>query len=502
MLRVKEGQDAIPNWQEFEMKNMEHDQVGHSTKARRRPYMVVVLVLVTILVCVFGFLNLRSALIESKEQLAASFAQRILSALMLNDEQQVASLMKSLEGVPGVQVAELVANNGQTLASYSRSGLPVDYAQQAQFELATHLDDNKLHIMVPVSFDTQIIANLYLSIDLWASCAPYFVWLGGALFVFAALYLLVKQRHVKIRIEKITQPPSSGGGGTTFNVDSAMRQALTEADITLKYLPIMRLADKGLFGVEVLVSWLHPSGQRLNISPADFIALAEQSGMFLPFGSWVMTTACQQAAIWHRQHGPLVLSLNLSASQLQNPAVVDQIHEACAAAQFPHQFIEFEVNESLLLRQPELMKQAVQNFVDKGMSLTLDRFGSTHQSVALLQSLPIRKIKLDHKMLDIASEDAELSSTLHMMTAFAMAMNVNVMVDGVNSAAQRQSLHAMGCVLGQGAYCGVAMSADEFSEFLACRSLIGPVPMPFVQERASEPLGRGADFVPQSPITA
>jgi hypothetical protein len=242
------------------MKHTEHDQVAQRAKARYRPQIAITLALAAILVCVFGFLNLRSALIESKEQLAASFAQRILSALMLNDEQQVASLMKSLEGVPGVQVAELVANNGQTLASYSRSGQPVDYAQQSQFELATHLDDNRLHIMVPVSFDTQIIANLYLSIDLWASCAPYLVWLGAALFVFAALYVLVKQRNIKIRIEKITDPSSPGGGGTTFNVDNAMRQALEDADITLKYLPIMRLADKGLFGVEVLVSWLHPSG--------------------------------------------------------------------------------------------------------------------------------------------------------------------------------------------------------------------------------------------------
>jgi len=482
------------------MKHTEHDQVAQRTKARSRPQIAIALALAAILVCVFGFFNLRSALIESKEQLAASFAQRILSALMLNDEQQVASLMKSLEGIPGVQVAELVANNGQTLASYSRSGQPVDYAQQAQFELATHLDDNKLHIMVPVSFDTQIIANLYLSIDLWASCAPYLVWLGSALFVFAALYVLVKQRNIKIRIEKITDPSSSGGGGATFNVDNAMRQALEEADITLKYLPIMRLADKGLFGVEVLVSWLHPSGQRLNISPADFIALAEQSGMFLPFGSWVMTTACQQASVWHHQHGPLALSLNLSASQLQNAALVEQIHDTCKATQFPHQFIEFEVNESLLLRQPELMKQAVQNFVDKGMSLTLDRFGSTHQSVALLQSLPIRKIKLDHKMLDVVSEDAELSSTLHMMTAFAISMNVNVMVDGVNSAEQRQSLHAMGCVLGQGTDCGGAMSADDFSAFLAHRSLIGPVPMPYVPEQAQPQLE--AHFLPTSTITA
>jgi EAL domain-containing protein (putative c-di-GMP-specific phosphodiesterase class I) len=485
------------------MKNMENDQIAHGAKARPRSRMALVFSIVLILVCILGFFNLRSALIESKEQLAASFAQHILTALMRNDEQQVAQLMKSLEGVPGVQMAELVANNGQTLASYSRTGQPVDYAQQAQFELATHLDDNKLHIMVPVSFDTQIIANLYLSIDLWASCAPYFVWLGSALFAFAALYLLIKQRHVKIRIEKITQPPSSGGGGgagATFDVDNAMRQALDEADIMLKYLPIMRLADNGLFGVEVLVSWLHPSGQRLNISPADFIALAEQSGMFLPFGSWVMTTACQQAAVWHHQYGPLALSLNLSASQLQSATLVDQIHAACVAAQFPHQFIEFEVNESLLLRQPELMKQAVENFVDKGMSLTLDRFGSTHQSVALLQSLPIRKIKLDHKILDVASEDLELSSTLQMMTAFAIAMNVNVMVDGVNSAEQRQSLHVMGCVLGQGTYCGAAMSANEFADFLACRSRIGPVPMPFVSEEISEsPVSR---FVPKSPITA
>lgn len=460
------------------MKNTEHDTLAQGAKARVGPKFAVVVVLFAILVCGFGFLQLRNALIESKEQLAVSFAQNILQALMRNDTQQVNALMKSLEGVVGVQLAELVASDGQTLASYSRTGQPVDVAQQAQFELATHLDDSRLHIMVPVSFDTQIIANLYLSIDLWASCAPYFAGFGAVLLVFATLYALVRQRNIKIRIEKNGRPPSPGDGGETFNVDKAMREALKDADITLKYLPIMRLADEGLFGVEVLVSWLHPSGQRLNISPADFIALAEKSGMFLPFGSWVMTTACHQAAVWQHQHGPLALSLNLSASQLQNWSLIGQIREVCVTAQFPHQFIEFEVNEALLLRQPELMKQAVQNWVDQGMSLTLDRFGSTHQSVALLQSLPIRKIKLDPKLLDFACENSESSGTLQMVTAFATAMNVNVTADGIESAAQRQSLFNMGCVLGQGTYCGKAMSAEEFSEFLVWRSLAGPVPMP------------------------
>ncbi|PIT76518.1 EAL domain-containing protein [Limnohabitans sp. B9-3] len=484
------------------MKHMEQDTLVKRKKARFRPQLAVALVVGAILVSGFGFVYLRNALIESKEQLAASFAQRVLGALMANDAQQVAVLMKSLEDVPGVQVAELVAHNGQTLASYSRAGQPVDYAQQAQFELATHLDDNQLHIMVPVSFDTQIIANLYLSVDLWASCTPYFAGFGAAFLVFAALYVWVKQRRIKIRIEKNNPPPSSGGGGGTFNVDNAMREALKDADITLKYVPIMRLADEGLFGVEVLVSWLHPSGQRLNISPADFIALAEKSGLFLPFGAWVMTTACHQAAIWHKQHGPLALSLNLSASQLQNPSLVGQIHAACAAAQFPHQFMELEVNESLLLRQSVLMKQAVQNLVDQGMSLTLDRFGSTHQSVALLQSFPIRKIKLDHKLLDFVVENNESSSTLQMMTAFAIATNVTVMVDGLNSAAQRQSLFDMGCVLGQGRYCGTAMSADALSAVLVARSLIGPAPMPSEDASLSGLCEQDAHWFQPPPIGA
>jgi EAL domain-containing protein (putative c-di-GMP-specific phosphodiesterase class I) len=484
------------------MKNTEHEPSAQRSKARFGRRFAIAWMVIAIVVCSFGFVHLQKALIESKEQMAASFAQRILHALMLNDAQQVTTLMKSLEGVAGVQVAELVARNGQTLASYSRDGQPVDIAQQAQFELATHLDDGRLQVMVPVSFDTQIIANLYLSIDLWASCAPYFAGFGGALLGFAALCVWVRQRNIKIRIEKNIHPPLSGGEGESFNIDNAMRQALEDADITLKYLPIVRLADEGLFGVEVIVSWLHPSGQRLNISPADFITLAERSGMFLPFGSWVMTTACHQAAVWHHQHGPLALSLNLSASQLQNSSLIGQIHAACASAQFPHQFIEFEVNEALLLRQPELMKQAVQNWVDQGMSLTLDRFGSTHQSVALLQSLPIRKIKLDHKLLDCVSENAEANSTLQMMAAFAIAMNVSVMVDGVQSAAQRQSLFEMGCVLGQGTYCGKAMSADEFSEFLVCRAPSGAVVMPSAETQVSAPVGCDAHWVQPSALNA
>jgi EAL domain-containing protein (putative c-di-GMP-specific phosphodiesterase class I) len=198
----------------------------------------------------------------------------------------------------------------------------------------------------------------------------------------------------------------------------------------------------------------------------------------------------------------LALSLNLSASQLQNPSLVGQIHAACAAAQFPHQFIELEVNESLLLRQPALMKLAVQNLVDQGMSLTLDRFGSTHQSVALLQSFPIRKIKLDHKLLDFVAESNQSSGTLQMMTAFAIATNVTVMVDGLNSASQRQSLFDMGCVLGQGSYCGSAMSADALSEVLVARSLTGPVPMPSEAGSLSGACEPGTPWFQPPPLSA
>lgn len=415
--------------------------------------------------CYAGFKAIERSIIEDNEALVHSMAQTILPALLAGDGQQVDHVLKTLANNPGVETAELVSSAGIPLASYVRDAEALD-PSQIQFALASadeSLGAHGLHVMAPLTFDTQILANLYIAVNLWPAYFRWIQWLGAFLLVSSVLYVGVKRARLSIRFEKIFNSPDSDDG--SFNIDHALEDALEQSDISIEYQPIHRMSDKGMFGAEVVVCWKHPSGQTLHISPADFIALAERSGLFLPFGNWVLETACKQFAVWQRQHGPLVLSLNISPSQLKDEAFLQKVLDVSASSQYPHQLIEFEINESDLLRLPDAIAD-VQAFVQQGMSLTLDGFGLSSRSAELMESLPIHKIKFAGQLIKNVVHDAEMLSHVEMFAKRALAHEVQIMVDGLHDQAQTDVMQRLGCVFGQGPYMGHALSVKQFEALL------------------------------------
>ena len=240
--------------------------------------------------CYLSFKAIEQSIIEENEALVHSVAQSLMPALLAGDTQQVDDLLKTLEKNPSIQTAELISGSGIPLASYVRDGA-MQETDQMQFALASSedtLSKRQLHVMAPLTFDTQILANLHIAINLWPAYLRIIQWLGVLLIVPSALFVLVKKQRIKIRLEKVFN--DSGAGPDSFNVEQALKEALHESDISIEYQPVKRLADRGIFGAEVVICWKHPSGQTIHVSPADFIALAERSGLFLPFGNWVMET--------------------------------------------------------------------------------------------------------------------------------------------------------------------------------------------------------------------
>ena len=425
-----------------------------------------VVALLSFAACYAGFKAFERSIIEDNEALVHSMAQSILPALLADDAQQVDLVLKRLASNPGIQTAELVSSAGVPLASYVRDAEALD-PLQTQFALASaaeSLGTHGLHVMAPLTFDTQILANLHIAVNLWPAYLRLIQWLGALLILSSVLYVVVKRVHLKIRFEKISNSAGSDADGP-FNIDHALDDALVESDISIEYQPINRMSDNGMFGAEVVVCWKHPSGQTLHISPADFIALAEKSGLFLPFGNWVLETACKQFAVWQRQHGPLILSINIASSQLQDVDFLQKVLDVSTSSQYPHQLIEFEINESDLLRLPTAMAD-VQAFVQQGMSLTLDGFGMSARSAELMESLPLHKIKFAGQLIKNVADDADMLSHVELLANRALAHGVQIMADGLHDQAQTKVMQKLGCVFGQGPFMGHALSVKQFEALL------------------------------------
>ena len=415
--------------------------------------------------CYLSFKAIEQSIIEENEALVHSVAQSLMPALLAGDTQQVDDLLKTLEKNPSIQTAELISGSGIPLASYVRDGA-MQETEQMQFALASSedtLSKRQLHVMAPLTFDTQILANLHIAINLWPAYLRIIQWLGVLLIVPSALFVLVKKQRIKIRLEKVFN--DSGAGPDSFNVEQALKEALHESDISIEYQPVKRLADRGIFGAEVVICWKHPSGQTIHVSPADFIALAERSGLFLPFGNWVMETACKQMANWQRQHGPLVLSINISPSQLKDANFYQTLRQICASTQYPHQLIEFEMNEAVLLRQTNALAD-IEAFTQQGMSLTVDGFGLSTRSHELLQGSSIHKIKFAPQLIKNVVQDAEMCAHVRSFAHLALAHDLQMMADGLHSDAQTEVMQKLGCVLGQGPHLSQTLSSKQFEELL------------------------------------
>jgi EAL domain-containing protein (putative c-di-GMP-specific phosphodiesterase class I) len=422
-----------------------------------------------VVTAILAFQLVRHFLIEENEALVHTVAQSMLPALLVNDSHQIEAMMRALESYPGVQTAELVNAQGAALASYAR-GVDQSDAIAPVFALATALDDpNQLHVISPITFDSLVVANLHISVNLWPIYLRIMTWLGLLLIVPSVAYVVVRQLRIKVRFETISSHggPGSGSDDRTFDLHGTTSKAMADADISLEYQPIRRLSDGGLFGMEVVACWRHPSGQTLHFSPANFVSLAEKANICLPFDIWLLRTAFEKAAVWQRQHGPLVLTLDVSEAQFNDPLFPQTVRDLCDSAQYPNQLLELEVRESILSRQPMVVTAAMRAFAAKGLNLTVDGFGLMQSSLQLLQDFPIHKIKLDGKLIKNLLNDTHVSLLIQDTVSYALARDVQVTTEGIESSQQCTEVEKMGCLLGQGAYLSQPLAVNDFEILLS-----------------------------------
>ena len=250
-------------------------------------------------------------------------------------------------------------------------------------------------------------------------------------------------------------------------LETDLRQALAQQEFVLHYQPQIEAATGHICGVEALIRW-HRPGIGL-VFPLAFITAAEQCGLIIPIGQWVLRTACAQAALWHRAGWPLRMAVNLSPMQFSDPQLHSCVLESLAQAGLPADYLELEVTESTLMSDTEATIDMLNTLRDTAVHIALDDFGTGYSSLSCLKRMPLNLLKIDQAFVNGLPDDLEDMAIARAILAMAKSLHLRVTAEGVETPQQAQALAAMGCDLLQGYHFGRPMPAKDMTALLASR---------------------------------
>jgi len=255
-----------------------------------------------------------------------------------------------------------------------------------------------------------------------------------------------------------------------LQIETELREALKRDEFDLFYQPKVRLSDKRFTGVECLIRWRHPT--RGLLGPDEFIAIAEETGVIVEIGSWVIEQACVAARLLRAEHNSTFqVALNISPRQFRDPNLITTIRRCLREASLPPEAIEIEITETMLMQDIEAATQTVQRLHDIGTSLAIDDFGTGYSSLNYLKRFPIDTVKVDRSFVtDIPQSDDDMAITSAVI-AMAHRLKMSVVAEGVETEAQRDFLIQHNCEYAQGYLFGKPMPLKEFRSLLASENV-------------------------------
>jgi diguanylate cyclase (GGDEF)-like protein/PAS domain S-box-containing protein len=248
-----------------------------------------------------------------------------------------------------------------------------------------------------------------------------------------------------------------------------LQRALVNDEFELHYQPMMRLTDATAIGVEALVRWRHP--ERGLLAPDEFIPFAEESGLIIPLGRWVLREGCLRAAAIQAEvlaDPPLTMNINISVNQLHHSDIVADVRDALAASGLAPGSLTLEITETVMMTNADLAEQRLIELKELGVRIALDDFGTGYSSLAYLSRFPVDVIKLDRSFL-FAGASPVASGLATAVIGLGKTFELDVIAEGIEFPEQWSTLRGLGCELGQGFYFAKPMDSSETIEYLRTR---------------------------------
>ncbi|HMI80306.1 MAG TPA: EAL domain-containing protein, partial [Solirubrobacterales bacterium] len=258
------------------------------------------------------------------------------------------------------------------------------------------------------------------------------------------------------------------GAMRRLEVERELRHALDRDELALYYQPVVSLRSGEITGLEALVRWRHPG--RGMLDPADFVSVAEDSGLIGPIGRWVQERACRQALEWHQlrpDSRPLDVAVNLSARQVAHRDLPATVEEIIARTGIDPVHLRLEITESVLVEESATAISTLQALNELGVRLVLDDFGTGYSSLAYLNRFPFHALKIDRSFVDALGIEQEATAIVEAIIGMARALSLEVIAEGVESEVQLSELQRLGCDYAQGHLFHAAMPEREVSRLIA-----------------------------------
>lgn len=253
-----------------------------------------------------------------------------------------------------------------------------------------------------------------------------------------------------------------------LKLESNLRRALERNEFELHYQPQVCLHSNAIRGAEVLLRWRSP--ELGMVSPAEFIHLAEETGLIVPIGKWILHTVCAQAAEWQRQgQPPMRFAVNLSARQFREGSLVETVTGALQASGLAPQLLELELTESIIMEKTEQTIATLVQLNEMGIQVSIDDFGTGYSSLSYLKRLPIQVLKIDQSFVRDIASDADDKAIVGAIVALAQNLRLRVIAEGVENAEQLDHVRALGCDEVQGYHFSKPLAAADFEAFVARR---------------------------------
>jgi len=264
---------------------------------------------------------------------------------------------------------------------------------------------------------------------------------------------------------RVFRPEMNQRAFRRMSLEHSLRKAMENGDLRLRYQPKVDLRTGRIVGAEALLRWVHAEDG--SISPAEFIPVAEESGLIVPLGAWVLRTACREARRWEQAGlGRIPVAVNLSARQFKDQGLLTAVLQALDESGLPPDQLELELTESMLMENVEGNIELLRELRTRGVRISIDDFGTGYSSMGYLKRFPIRSLKVDRSFVRDIPHDRDDCAIAGAIVALAHQLELDVVAEGVENVEQLRFLAQHECHVQQGFYFSPALASDEFERWV------------------------------------